>query len=271
MDKLNQRILKKDPQHMFFCEFCGSKVPSYNQDFGFCYFCELGVSSLEEVLQRYPDFYSALSILGKGISEAKWGNAEKGLQKLLTIRESPEMDYVAGVFYNHYSDYMYANRDYQYLAGFREPNADNIKAGIELFYKSKEMFYKAIDSANRILQANGHDEQRLFVKFLSEFRLKRMVDARQTLKLLNEVSNGATSVYASMLYSSTMHSKGSFTFIKQLTDMGIVNSFYYYARFITSDGNLNEAKSILVRLLSKVNMPRAKSLLQGIQEVQEIL
>lgn len=209
--------------------------------------------------------------MGKGIGEGKWGNAEKGLQKLLTIRESPEMDYVAGIFYNNYSDYMYTNRDYQYLAGFREPNAENISAGIQFFYKSKEMLYKAIDSANKLLQTNEHDEQRLFVKFLSEFRLKRMADARQTLKVLNETSNGAMSVYASMLYSSTMHSKGSFTFMKQLTDMGIVNSFYYYARFITSDGNLNEAKNLLIKLLSRVSMPKAKSLLEGIQGVQEVL
>lgn len=271
MERLNLNVLNNGPDHLFRCEFCGSHVPSYNADSGFCYFCELNVNSLDETLRHYPDFYDALNLMGEGIIEAKWEDAEKGLQKLMTLRKSPEMSYVAGVFYKAYSDYMYADRDYDYLGGFREQNAMNINSGIALFYKSKAMFYQAIADANKDLQADNKNESKLFVRFMSETKLKRMVDASATLKELNVVSKGVKSAYASMVYSSTMNDKRSATFMKQLADIGIINSFYYYAKLLADENRLSDAKKMLLRLLSRANVPAAKSLLDGIQEAQEII
>jgi len=271
MEKLDLRILDKDPIRLFRCEYCGCQVPSYNQESTFCYFCELNTSGMDEILKKYPEFYTAITSLTESMNASKWEDADEAMRSLLQMRKSPEMSYTAGVFYKAYSDYMYGNRDYEYLGGYREQNAKNINAGITFFYTSKAFFYSAISQANKNLEADDKDPNMLFVKFMSELKLKRLSDARDTLQRLNQISGSVKSAYASMLYSSTMKDKRSSTFMKQLADIGMINSFYYFAKLLTQENRLLEAKSILIKMLTRVNMPAAKELLDDINETFEIV
>lgn len=264
-------ILDKSPQKEFMCEHCGTRVPSYNKELGICQFCELPATKTEDELKGDTTTYPLLKMISESVSKGSWEDLAKPLDQLVTLKNTPQAFYCAAVFYSTISDFEMGRLDYANLHGFMEENASRIDQSNLLFSKSKSLLYQSI-ALYKKTQGSTTDRELLYTNFLCELRLERLVDAKNTLTLLNTVNrDDILTDYATMLYSYRANEHKSFenSVVKLVAD-GIAPTFYYSANYLSDQKKFNDAKLILNKLLNRIDMYNAKKLLGGIERATRI-
>lgn len=228
------------------CPHCGMPTRSLKGTSVFCNFCEqyINISEAEIVKETGADL--PFSEVSDAISSGRFEEAEKKLALFKKGKANPLLMYLSGLSYICLSDAKYYDTDYR-LRGFMEQNSANIRKGLDLTSNWKECFYNAIKIVKYGIERDVTiDGPMLFIKFMSEIRLKRFVDAEKTLTLLR--GSGAKSeltAYADMVYNVEAHRPVAEQVLEGMLPTGELNSFYYVAKHLAQEGKLEEAALVL--------------------------
>lgn len=245
------------------CPYCGTSTLSASGRPSFCNFCEqfagvqAGASSPFEAIKAQLDANSTEAAL-------------KSADQLMKGNMDPEQLYLLGVFYLNLSTIEFQSKDYNQM-GFMEPNADNIRASLDLTMKWKECFFKVIRIVGGELQGNIQvDPTMVLMKFMSEIRLQRYVDAATTLRTLQSLDKrGTYSEYALLVYSVEKDTKQAQASLLAALGSGEMNAYYYLAKYLAKQGKLKEAESLLSTLSTSVEVSMSRELLYRIRLTEE--
>lgn len=263
------KMLDKDPVAVFRCTSCSYLVPSYSSEFGICPFCELSSDKNDSQLKQNRQLLDILNQIQQSMSSGKFDDALKLYDALFDLTKSPGAIYSKGVFHAFLADIEFAKRDYQTPNGFMEENSIHAKSALSHFSSAKALFFKAI---SLISASPNVDSTLLYTKFLCNIKLARMGDGKKSLEALNaNFKELPITIYANMVYNSLENKKQAEPFFEKAISLGIPTTFYYYSNYLSNKNDLNNAKSILVKLSKRVDMEQSKKLLAGIQRAQTIL
>ncbi len=248
------------------CPHCGASTYSSSGRLTFCNFCEQPVNLSQGGQTAESQFAPIMAQVESG----DWAAALKSAEQLAKGNNDPMMLYLLGVLYRNASTAKFQSKDYN-LMGFMEQNAGNIRESLDLTMKWKEYFFKAIKVIGTELQGNMQvDPELVFVKFMSEIRLQKLVDAASTLRSIQILDkNGAVSEYALLVYSAEKNTKQADASLGKALENGEINAYYYLAKYLAKHGKLAEAEAILQKLgtISEVSM--SQELLYRIKLTQE--
>ena len=240
----------------FVCARCGFETHSASTN-SFCNFCEQYASAAAATRPAFLDVHAY-------IKQGNWEDAAKKVEELLKTDKNTETFYLSGLFYAYFSNLRYRKVDYG-AKGFMDTNAENIRAGLDLVSKSKEHLFGAISLvAAEPKKGVQPDQDALFIKFMSEMKLRRFVDASKTIKTLQ----GAQAEYAEMAYGAQTGSKST-PGLEKLLARNEVNAFYYLAEHLARQKELGEAAALLRKLNDRINLFMAQELLNRVVSVQE--
>lgn len=252
------------------CPHCGAVTHSAKGKSVFCNFCEQYINITDAAITKEAGAEVAFAQISGSLSAGRYEDAENRVAQLVKGTEDPKLNYMSAISYLYLSDARYHDRDYN-LRGFMEKNADNVRESLELISKSKEHFYKAIKLVRYELDRDVMvDESTLFIKFISEIRLKRFVDSSKTLRLLR--GSGAQSLigeYADMVYYVEADRVVAEEVLPSLLSRNEINAFYYLAKHLATKKRLDEAEKVLKWLSGITNMMMAQELLRKIHSAQE--
>ncbi|MDE1761745.1 MAG: hypothetical protein KGH59_02700 [Candidatus Micrarchaeota archaeon] len=265
---LSTKMLDKSPTTQFRCGYCGSTVQSYNQSFGICQFCEM---YNDNATKQDKELSGVLGQVNSLVSRSDFDAAAKLFESLVANHNSAEYNYAFGVFNQMYSDHEYGMRDYTTPNGYMEANSARINAGNAHFSTAKALFFKSILLSDAAYQ-QSKDANVLYAKFLSQIRLRKVLDSKATLSELESASaTSAVTEYARMLYLCATSDKKSEQQVAKVALLGVPNAFYYAADLCAERSKLGDAKRFATALLGKVDMYAAKKLLIGIERAQAII
>jgi tetratricopeptide (TPR) repeat protein len=207
------------------------------------------------------------------LSQLKGGTLEAALKNagvLLKNNQDPRQLYLLGVFYRYVSSLMYYQKDYN-LKGFMEPNATNTEISLQLTAKWKECFFKLISVIDSEIEKNLQVETDLvLVKFMCEVRLRRFVDAANSLRRLQNLDrHGTLADYALLVYSAEKNTKQTEASVSKAIARDNLNAYYYLAKFLSQQKKLEEATAILQRLGKVSDILMAQELLARVRSTQE--
>ena len=246
------------------CRQCGSlgyTLTSQSQTF--CCFCD-GYVDQDGMNVVHANSQNEKNLSGMSSAAVK-GDWMDGVQfaDALAATKDPFFLYGAGMFYNFFSDFTYNDVDYG-LSGFMYPNAEkrsdelanNKYNAMALLSKSKEYMFKAL----KILSAGHQDSKMLYLKFIANSKLKRFPHAATALvDIDSNPNNSIYSQYANLIFSIDTAVKlpepGKLPAIAQAS--GSPNFYYYLAKFLVKNKDLESASAILTKLTQKVYMPMA--------------
>lgn len=256
-------ILELQPARQPICEFCGNEIAEYTGT-GACGFCEMFPSAAaSEMHAATPDSIKQIN----SISDERWEEAEKLIEKLSAESASPGMQYALSQFYFRRSNQLYYGIDYN-LHGYMKENSDKREASWVLLGKAKGLMYKTIKLCNDQI-AKSSTQEALYTRFTAEMSLQRHRDAKATLDLLAGIKNNdEVSLYSNMVYYSTLGSKKIATKFMESTISSQPNTFYYLARHLAKYGNTRGAGTVLGKFMERSRMPKAYHLLQKIKAVE---
>jgi uncharacterized Zn finger protein (UPF0148 family) len=252
------------------CPNCGALTRYTKGKSVFCNFCEQYINISEAEIANETGVEIQFAEVSAAIREGAYEEAEKKAALLSKGKKDPELMYLSALAYLCISDAAYHETDYN-LRGFMEQNSDNIRRGLDLTSKWKEYFYKAIKIVKyEIGRDVAVDGSLLFVKFMSEIRLKRFVDAEKTLKLLHGSGiQSDLSEYADMVYNVEAGRPVAERVLPNLLSKGEMNSFYYLAKHLAMQSRLDEAETVAKWLNRITNMCMAKELSRKIESTQK--
>ncbi|MDE1768594.1 MAG: hypothetical protein KGH64_03425 [Candidatus Micrarchaeota archaeon] len=248
------------------CASCGAVVYTtlINANESFCNFCESYVTkeSLNSV-NANSDIERTMQGMQNAAKDYKW---EKGVPfaDALAATKNPMLLYGASTYYKAFSDFVYSDVDYT-QGGFMYSNADNRSDeqlknkynAMALISKSKEYLFKTL----KITSANASPgPQTLYLRVMSNIKLKRYRNAATEMIELNSAKEGATlSKYARMVFDmeTTDHAKNAIKPPDVDDALGSANLFYYYAKYLAKKKDFGSAIYVLSNLTEKVLMPMA--------------
>ena len=246
------------------CPHCSASMLSASGRASFCNFCEqyVDVSATE----AQTPFVAVRS----QIDANDWDAALKSAEQMMKGNADPEQLYVLGVFYLNLSTIRFQSRDYN-LMGFMEANANSIRSSLDLTMRWKECFFKVIKLVGDELKASIQaDPALVFIKFMSEIRLQRFVDAAITLRTLQSLDKrGVLSEYALLVYSAEKNTKQAEASISVMLAKGEINAYYYLAKYLAKHNKRDEAIAILQRLSQYARVSMSQQLLYRIMLTQE--
>ncbi len=243
------------------CPHCGMPTRSLKGKDAFCNFCEQYINISEAEIVKETGVELPFSEVSNAISAGMFEEAEKKLAALRKGKADPLLMYMSGLSYLCFSDAKYHETNYR-LRGFMEQNSANIRKGLDLASTSKECFYKAIKVIRYGIERDVTVEgSMLFIKFMSEIRLKRFVDAERTLALLHGSGvKGELSAYADMVYNVEAQRPIAEQVLQIMLPKGEINSFYYLAKHLAQKGRLEESRSVMMWLNGMADVFLAKEL-----------
>ena len=238
------------------CPHCGARTISTSGKETFCNFCELYVNigtAGAELL--FTDIHA-------GTKAGDWDGSAKKIEQLLKTSTELELLYFSALFYKYFSGIKYNDRNYN-LKGFMEANAENIGQSLELTSLSKKCFYKVSRLAGTSIKANAiTDPNIFFIKFMSEIKLGRTVDAMRTLSALKfNFSQSPITRYARMVYGVETNSKEAEALLSDSIARGEMNASYYLAKYLAKHNRIDEAYALLQKLNRIVEIPMARELM----------
>ena len=251
------------------CPRCGSDTHFISGGDFFCNLCEQrnDPTNQEPVNETArTSFAAVLTPMGKGDLDGALKSAEQMLKNNL----DPTQLYLLGVFYRYLSDTRYYQKDYN-IKGFMEANADNTRTSLDLTARWKECFYKAtriVDSEiNKNLQV---DADLILMKFLAEIRLRRFVDAANSLRRLQNMDkHGLIADYALLVYSVEKPTKQAEASVAKSIARNNLNAYYYLAKHLAREKKLQEAADLLDKLNRITEIPLVEDLLNRVRSTQE--
>ncbi len=259
------RLLSKFQPAARRCLHCASTTYSINGKPSFCNFCEQYTGSGVEQAAETP-----FSAVRSQIDANGWDAAEKTASQLIKGNKDPEQLYLIGVFYHELSTIRFQSRDYNQM-GFMEKNAVNIRDSLDLTMKWKECFFKVIKIVGDELQGNVQvDPELVFIKLVSELRLRRFVEAAATLKVLQNLDkHGILIGYAQLAYNVERNTKQAEASLASMLPQSEINTYYYLAKYLAKNKKLREAE-LLIELLGKTSeVLSSRELLYKIRLAQE--
>jgi hypothetical protein len=247
------------------CYCCGSFILMSDKDTGFCHFCE-AYNLLDENIPEnsLSDKFYAIQMLIESNDPAE---AEKTLDKILKyaeVQQNPAALFGAASIYRNLADAYYYNLDYN-RHGFMEENSSNIYHSLDLTSKYKTLFYKLIRMAEPNLEMPS-DSNLIYLAFFSCLKLKNYHKAKKFLNALSRISKGLEVEYAEIAFEVDSGNGIKPEKIFNMVSKGNSNSLYYLAKNNVKLKRFKEAKSILERLNSRVNMPDSRYLLLKIEK-----
>ena len=193
------------------------------------------------------------------------GDALSGLEKLLEGNDDPEAFYVSALLCLRFSDLAYLDRNYA-LPGFMEENSAKIGASMALASKGKDYLCRAAAIAG---EAAAQKRETLYIKFMSEIRLRRPADASRTLEqFAGTDSNDVLANYARMVYAVSAGTKSAERLLAAALKANEPNAFYYLAEHLARKGRLAEAVGVLAELGQKADVRISAGLLGRIRDAQ---
>lgn len=266
MEKSNSLELPfkmKNPSANCYC--CGSFLLMCNKDEGFCHFCEAynlldGTSPENPMSEKLYGIQMLLESRG-------YQETERALDKMAKsslAQQSPAALFGAASIYRTLADAAYYDRNYG-LNGFMEQNSFNVYHSLDLTSKYKTLFYKVIKLAEAET-GNLSDSNLAYLGFVSCLKVKNYHKARKFLELLRKVAKGIELEYAEAALAVDSGNGINSEAILSLISKGSSNSIYYLAKNYVKKKRMRDAKSILERLNSRVNMPDSVYLLGRINQ-----
>ncbi|MDE1873557.1 MAG: hypothetical protein KGI04_00340 [Candidatus Micrarchaeota archaeon] len=246
------------------CPHCNSSTLSASGHASFCNFCEQYAGEGAAAAQ------TPFAAVRSSIDANDLDSALKGADQMMKGNKDPEQLYLLGVFYLNLSVIRFQGKDYN-LMGFMEPNADSIRASLDLTMRWKECFFKVIKIVGDELAANLQvDPSLVFARFMSEIRLGRIVDASVTLGTLRNLDKqGTLSAYALLVYSVEKDTKQAEASLAKSLAASEINSYYYLAKYLAKHGKLSEAEPLLSKLNQMANVSMSRELLYRIRLTEE--
>ncbi len=246
------------------CYCCGSFILMSNKDAGFCHFCE-AYNLLNDNMPENPiaDKFYAIQMLIESNDPLE---AEKILDKALKsaeVQQNPAVLFGAASIYRNLADAYYYNLDYN-RKGFMEENSSNIYHSLDLTSKYKTLFYKLIRIAEPSLELPS-DPNLIYLAFISCLKLKNYQKAKKFLDALSRIAKGPEIEYAEIALEVDSKTGIKPEKILNMISKGNSNSLYYLAKNNVKLKKFKEAKSLLERLNSRVNMPDSRYLLLKIE------
>lgn len=264
------RMLSQSKPFSQRCPHCGSTTLSVSGKAAFCNFCEqhvdiLSSGALEATSAEIP-FASVLNAVKAG----NWEEAGKGADLLMKGNKYPGQLYLLGVFYRRFSTLKFQSKDYNQM-GFMLPNARNIRDSLDLTTRWKECFFKTIKMVGDELKANIQIEPELvFIKFMSEIRVGKLVDASSTLQTLQSLDKrGTLSEYALLVFSVEKDTKQAEASLIKALEQGETNAYYYLSKYLAKHNKLAEAEVLLQKLGETTEVSMAAELMHRIKLTEE--
>lgn len=263
MDKQGySKVLQKHVDSQARCRHCGSNIIFWQGEESICSFCEAFFSPGERMEGGRLDSFSELQEL---YDSKKFDDAIKKADSLALNNVDPHTLYGLGAIYAALSDIKYYGMDYG-LQGFMEQNAVNSRSSLGLTAKSKEMFFKSIYLLGKeVMDSDSSDL--IYLRFMANIKLGRLVDAKKDLGLMN--TKGLKGEYVRMVYAAETRDKTAYEQINKFIKKGDVNSVFYLAKHYADIKKLEEAKTILDKLVASERMPMAMPLLKRVEKILE--
>lgn len=253
----------KNPSAICYC--CGSFLLMCNKAEGFCHFCEaynlLDGSAPENPMSE--KFYGIQMLL----ESRDYQETENALDKMIKsdgVQQSVTVLFGAASIYRTLADAAYYARDYG-LKGFMEQNSFNVYHSLDLTSKYKTLFYKVIKLAETD-SGKIFDSNMAYLGFVSCLKVKNYHKARKFLESLQKAAKGLELEYAEVAFAVDSGNSINPEAILSLISRGSSNSIYYLAKSYIKKKQVVNAKSILERLNSRVNMPDSVYLLGRINQ-----
>ena len=245
------------------CRCCGSKVSALsNVQESVCNFCEAYVSIQDkDVVHGNRNVETNLALMQDSAATGKWMDGVTPANALADTK-NPYFLYGASSFYKFFSDFIYYGVDYT-LGGFMYSNAEkrsdemqkNKYNAVALISKSREFLFRALKIIN---DTQNPEESLLFIKFISNLKLKRKAHTKKALAEINAFPDAnIMKIYANMTSSVISKSKFADKYIENCLLYGISNSLYYLALHAAMKNDIGDAIKILDSLALKSNMPLA--------------
>ncbi len=247
------------------CPNCGSDTYTAGKSTAFCNFCEQYIDSTA------PTGAETVFVpVQTAIKDGKWDEAFKQAETLLKGNVDPRQLYLLALFYQDFAIQKYYQKDYM-LPGFMESNADNIRRSLDLTSRWKECYFKAIKLVDGDLAKNMQvDSGLIYLKFISEIRLHKMVDASKTLETLHSLdTQGVITAYATLVYDAESDSKNTELDLYKQFSHDEINAFYYLARYLAKRNQLEESEEILEKLNETTKIFLVQDLLQKVKSAKE--
>lgn len=250
------------------CEYCGGSALSLGKE-SICHVCEAHVRTTKEELEgKYPSLYEKLASIQDSFRKGLFNEAEKETASLVEKHGDLGVLYAAANLYKFFSDYKYYDLDYN-RSGFMEENSENIYTSLDLVSTSKKLFYISLKLVIEQTESS-FDEGLLYLQFIINIKLKRLVYAERVMKVIRELNkDDLITQYTNMVYSVESRSKRAPGYLNPLLSGGDVNSYYYLAKYLVYNRKVAEAKPILERILSICHMPPALYLLHNVNKLLE--
>jgi len=239
------------------CPFCGGQT-AYKGKESFCTICESYLGPKTDG----PSHSGSLTSVNADVLNGATDKLDGFLKANPKLLSEPGMLYGVGTLYAIASSYKYHDLYYA-REGFMEQNSSNVYASLSMVSRSKEFFYRTLDSLEKL---QGVDPVSLYLEFITNMRLNRILDARAALNkmaLMNKES--AVLLYANMVYAVGTRSKSAMDHIETLAGNGEPNSFYYFARHQAQARKLEDAEAMLSVITEKFKMPMAAYMLQDLR------
>lgn len=249
------------------CPHCGSQTISAGGKSTFCNFCE---QHTDVFSAGDKDAQAAFAPVVSSMAANSLDEARKNADRLLKNNSAPRQLYLLSQFYLYFSNLKYYQRDYA-LQGFMEANADNISSSLDLTSRWKECYFKAIKIVEGELTKNMQVEPELvFIKFMSEMKLQKLVDAANTLVNLERLDKrGLLIEYATMVYNAEKRTQKSEPNLSKMLANKEINSFYYLAKYLAKRKKLEESEKILQKLSESTKIFVAEELLNKVRATLE--
>jgi tetratricopeptide (TPR) repeat protein len=251
------------------CPHCGSETNFISGGDFFCNFCE---QHNDPALLQNVDRTAQVAFVPV-LSQMNTGNLDEALknaERLMKNNADAKQLYLLGLFYRNVSGIRYYQKDYA-LKGFMEANAASSASSLGLTSRWKECFFKAIGIIDGEISKNLQIEIDLvFIKFISEVRLRRFVDAANTLRRLQNMDrHGIVADYALLVYSVEKNTGQAEASIAKAAARNNVNAYYYLAEYLARQKKLEEAGGILEKLDKTTEIAMVQELLNRVRATQE--
>lgn len=252
------------------CPHCGATTKSAGGNDAFCNFCEQHIVVPESEIEKEKGAEIAFMEIHSAVAGNDWQGAVQKAEQLLKGSSDPRIFYLSALLYESFSNLKFHTKDYNRL-GFMEENAVNIRESLDLTFKWKEYFFKTIRLVNDEIKKNsGAEESLVFIKFMSEIKLKKFVDAARTLKALGGAGvEDRANDYAKMVYNVEADTKEAEASLRKQLARNEVNAFYYLAKHLAKQKRLDEANALLRKLNERANIFMAQELLNKVVSAQE--
>jgi tetratricopeptide (TPR) repeat protein len=251
------------------CPHCGSQTHSTGKN-SFCNFCEQYIDIVAGENQGDRNSQVAFASVQVPMQAGRYNEAIKNAEILIKNNSDPRQLYLLAQFYLSTSGVKYRNRDYS-LPGFMEANAQNIGSALDLTMKWKECYFKTVKIIGNELKNNIQvDSDLIFIKFMSEIRLQQLIDAANTLRMLQSMDKrGMLAEYALLVYSVEKNAKQAEASLGKALANEDANAFYYLAKYIARQKKLDDAEKILQKLSESTEIFMAHDLLSKVRSTQE--